>query len=79
MSAASRGGLEDTPFGYRHFKDGQVVISWRGRQATILKGRKAAAFLTQVEDLDQAIDHHRIRHRLRMYPGPCSTSTRREF
>lgn len=54
MSAASRGGLEDTPFGYRHFKDGQVVISWRGRQATILKGRKAAAFLTQVEDLDQA-------------------------
>jgi hypothetical protein len=54
MSAASRGSLEDTPFGYRQFKDGRVVISWRGRQAAVLKDRKAAAFLTQVENLDQA-------------------------
>jgi len=52
MSTGSRGGLEDAPFSFRQGKDGRVIISWRGRQALVLKGRKAAAFLTRIAGLD---------------------------
>ena len=48
----SRGGLEDMPFSYHKSKDGRVFISWRGQQAVVLKGGKAASFLSRAETLD---------------------------
>lgn len=51
-NANNRGGLEDSPFSYREGKDGRVVISWRGQHAMILKGRKAAAFLSGLAAMD---------------------------
>jgi len=52
--AKNRGGLEDAPFSYRQSKDGRIMISWRGHQALILKGRRAAAFLSRLDGLDPA-------------------------
>ncbi len=54
QATQSRGGLEDAPFSFRHGKDGRVVISWRGQQAMVLKGRKAAKFLSRVTEKDPA-------------------------
>lgn len=52
MTTENRGGLENSPYEYRRLKDGRVVISWRGRQAVVLKGRNAATFLARILDLD---------------------------
>ncbi|MCU0303563.1 MAG: hypothetical protein MUC56_05860 [Thermoanaerobaculales bacterium] len=49
-----RGGLADPPFSYRTGKDGEVFISWRGRRAAVLGGRRAASFLARVAGLDAA-------------------------
>jgi len=40
-------------FSYRTTADGRVFISWRGRQATTLKGGKADAFLRRIDGLDE--------------------------
>lgn len=39
-------------FSYVERKNGEVVISHHGRVATVLRGAKAAGFLTAVEDAD---------------------------
>lgn len=41
--------LEDSPFGYRKYKNGNVSISWRNKEVMILKGDKAEKFLARVE------------------------------
>lgn len=49
-----RNSFEDEPFAYRVGKDGTVFISWQGRQATILRGKAAARFLSRIAGLDGA-------------------------
>ena len=53
MADGGRGGLDDAPFAYRT-GGGQVFVSWRGRQVTVLKGKSAADFLARAEGLDEA-------------------------
>ena len=48
----NRGGLEDTPFSYRNDGSAKVFISWRGKQVSILKGKKAASFMQRIVGLD---------------------------
>jgi hypothetical protein len=52
MNAPGRGGLDDAPYSYRPSSDGKVLISWRGRQATVLTGRDATKFLSRIVALN---------------------------
>ena len=45
-----RGILEEEVFTYRITKDKKVFISWYGKQVTILSGRKAEAFISDIEN-----------------------------
>lgn len=47
----ARGVLEDEVFSYRATRD-KVLISWRGRQVTVLKGPAAAKFLDSIAGLE---------------------------
>jgi len=47
----ARGVLEDEVFSYRATRD-KVLISWRGRQVTVLKGPAAARFLSNIAGLE---------------------------
>ncbi|MBA3365970.1 MAG: hypothetical protein H0U03_09325 [Actinobacteria bacterium] len=40
-------------FSYASTKDGTVLISWRRRPATTLRGRRARRFLLDAERLDE--------------------------
>ena len=44
--------MVDDAFSYRTTKDGKVFISWHGRQVTILKGREAGRFISEIESLN---------------------------
>jgi len=39
-------------FSYRATADGRVLIAWRGRTVTTLKGREAASFVARIDALD---------------------------
>lgn len=47
-----RGILDEEVFTYRATKDGKVMISWRGKQVTILKGKQAQEFLAKIAGLE---------------------------
>ena len=49
-----RGRLDEEPFAYRTTKDGQLFISWQGRQVVTLKGPDARRFLARIAALDAA-------------------------
>jgi hypothetical protein len=41
-----------TGFAWKRRKNGDVVITHHGRSATVLRGRKAAKFLAEVDSVD---------------------------
>jgi len=45
-----RGILEDGVFAYKITKDRKVFISWYGKQVATLGGRKAEAFISDIEN-----------------------------
>ncbi len=47
-----RNTFDEEPFDYHATKDGRVLIYWRGKHVTTLKGTKAQKFLAQVAGLD---------------------------
>lgn len=49
-----RGRLTEEPFAYRTTKDGQVFITWQGRQVLTLKGPDARRFLARIAGRDAA-------------------------
>ncbi|MEO6588488.1 MAG: hypothetical protein ABIP06_04085 [Pyrinomonadaceae bacterium] len=48
-----KSSLEDAPFEYRKYKNGNVSVYWRNKEVTILKGEKAEEFLAAVENADE--------------------------
>jgi len=44
--------MPELEFDYRVTKDRRVFITWRGRQAAILTGARAARFIAEVDDAD---------------------------
>jgi len=55
-AADKRNKLDEDIFLCRMTKDGKVLISWRDKQVTVLKGGEAAAFIRKYSDAD---DKHR--------------------
>ena len=47
-----RGKLLEEPFTFRETKDEKVLIYWRGKQVTILKGQVASKFLRDISSTD---------------------------
>ncbi len=47
-----RGKLLEEPFTFRETKDEKVLIYWRGKQVTILKGQAASKFLRDISSTD---------------------------
>lgn len=45
--------LEDSPFDYRKYKNGNVSISWKNKEVMILKGENAEKFLSRVETANE--------------------------
>ena len=45
--------LEDKPFSYRQYKNGNVSVSYEGREVTILKGKNAQKFSSQIENANE--------------------------
>ena len=45
--------LEDAPFDYRKYKNGNVSVYWKHKEVTLLKGEKAQKFLISVENADE--------------------------
>lgn len=41
--------LEDAPFDFRKYKNGNVSVFWKNKEVTILKGGNAQKFLSDVE------------------------------
>lgn len=52
MGDDNDGMADPTGFEYSVRKSGDVVITHHGRQATVLRGRQAAKFLSQVRTRD---------------------------
>ena len=48
-----RGILDEEVFTYKLTKDRKVFISYHGKQVTILSGKKAEAFITNIKDADR--------------------------
>jgi len=45
--------LDEGIFDYRATKDGKVLITWHGKQVTILCGKAAQKFLVRVDGADE--------------------------
>jgi hypothetical protein len=45
--------LEDSPFDYRKYKNGNVSISWKNKEVMILKNGNAQKFLADIEGADE--------------------------
>ena len=52
MKEETRNPLEDQPFSYRHYKNGNVSISFKHKEITLLKGKAAQKFLIRVKNGD---------------------------
>ena len=48
----ARGILDQEPFACKVTKEGKALISWRGRQVTVLSGARAARFIAALERAD---------------------------
>lgn len=48
-----KNSLEDSPFDYRKYKNGNVSVYWKNKKVTILKGSNAQKFLASVENADE--------------------------
>jgi hypothetical protein len=44
--------LDEEPFAYRAGKDGTVLVAWRGKTVTTLRGKEAQRFLARVAGLE---------------------------
>jgi len=51
-NADRRNRIEDDVFSYRATKNGMVLISWQGKQVTMLNGKQAERFLAQIAGLN---------------------------
>jgi len=51
-SIDKRGRLDEEVFAYRITKDKTVFISWYGKQVTVLSGKKAGDFITDIAGAD---------------------------
>jgi hypothetical protein len=40
--------LEENPFSYQQYKNGNISICWKEKEVMILKNKKAEAFLSQI-------------------------------
>ena len=40
--------LEDSPFEYRKYKNGNVSVFWKNKEVTVLKGGNAQKFLADI-------------------------------
>ena len=49
MPVDARGRLDDEPFGHRVTKHGRVLVSFEGRQVTVVAGRRAARLIGELE------------------------------
>ncbi len=45
--------LEDSPFDFRKYKNGNVSVCWKNKEVTILKGANAQKFLADIESADE--------------------------
>jgi hypothetical protein len=45
-------GLDDRPFSYRVTKDRRVLVSFRGRQVTVVAGKAAERLIASLEPAD---------------------------
>lgn len=45
-----KNSLEDSPFKFRRYKNGNVSVFWNNKEVTILKGGNAQKFLAEIED-----------------------------
>ena len=53
-SIDKRGRLDDEIFAYRITKDKKVFISWHGKQVTVLSGKKAESFISDMAKYERA-------------------------
>ncbi|MCL2672127.1 MAG: hypothetical protein FWF10_08840 [Clostridiales bacterium] len=51
-SIDKRGRLDEEVFAYRITKDKKVFISWHGKQVTILSGKQADRFISDIAGAD---------------------------
>lgn len=51
-------GLDDRPFSYRVTKDRRVLVSYRGRQVTVVAGKAAERLIPSVETADEEARQH---------------------
>ena len=51
-------GLDDRPFSYRVTKDRRVLVSYRGRQVTVVAGKAAARLISSLEIADEDTAQH---------------------
>lgn len=47
---SEKNSLEEKPFSYRQYKNGNVSVFYEGKAVTILKGKNAQKFSSQVEN-----------------------------
>ncbi len=45
--------LENIPFSYRKYKNGNVSVFYKEKEVTILKGKNAERFLSKVENAEE--------------------------
>ena len=51
-------GLDDRPFSYRVTKDRRVLVSYRGRQVTVVAGKAAERLIPSLETADEEARQH---------------------
>jgi hypothetical protein len=45
--------LAERPFDYQFTKDGRLLITWHGKQVTIVRGEKAAKLSEELQSADE--------------------------
>ncbi len=45
--------LEENPFSYQQYKNGNISICWKEKEVMILKGKKADKFSSQMENASE--------------------------
>jgi hypothetical protein len=48
-----KNSLEDLPFSFRRFKNGNVSVSYRDSEVTVVKGKSAEKFNSQIGNADE--------------------------
>ena len=52
------GGLDDRPFSSRVTKDRRVLVTYRGRQVTVVAGKAAERLIASLESADDETTQH---------------------